>query len=202
MDNQVFLNQMKIYYESLRYFNIENNHLILNIDDNIYKIPFTNVDLTMISPNLFYIDPKELFHILYMLELLPKKELNQTECEFIKSYVNRYLFLNDNALEDNKVNKELLWGISTPIYSSYDPTRVINPAAIIIQNTIANHSEKIESGRGNQQRLVLTKNDAFAMIDEDPTPTDFAKSGFTTLALIFTAAASTIMYILNFIIGK
>lgn len=202
MNNQVFINQMKNYYESLQYFSIENNYLILNIEDNSYKIPFTNVDLTMLSPNLFYIEPKELFHILYMLELLTKTTLTDYEIDFVKKYVNRYLTLNDLALEKDGMNTELVWGIGIPIYNSYDPDKASNPAAMVISEILNSHTETLESGRGNHQVLSLKPNGPFAMLDEDPTPADFTKAGFTTLALIFTAAISTIMYIVNFMLGN
>lgn len=200
MNNEIFLNQMKNLYESLNYFSFEGNILVLNYN-GIYKIPFNNVQLSNIDPNLFLLSPNEIFHILRMLELLPKKELNQDEIDFAIQYVNRYLTMNDLSLEKDDIDKNKVWCFSIPIYSSYYPEYINNPISNIIQNIINNHSNEIENSKGNHPRLVLT-NPNFEQVSTTDYMTDLGKAGFTTLIIIATAVVSTILYIANFIIGS
>lgn len=199
MNNEIFINEMKNYYESLQYFNLENNYLVLNYE-GIFKIPFVNVTLSSLNPNLFSLDPKEIFHILYMLELLPKDTLNNNEVEFINGYVSRYLKINDLALENDGMDSNLAWGLSIPIYTSYDPLYLNKPGSKIIEDSLNSHTENLSEGRGNHQKLVLLKNDNFSTISEDEPITNLAQAGFTTLVLIFIAVAATVLYIANFII--
>ena len=98
MNNEEFLAKMKYKYESIQYFSVQNGLLTLNYQ-GIYTIPFANVTLSNLNENLFLLDPNEIFHTLYMLELLPKPLLNPYEEEFITNYVKRYLQYNDQALE-------------------------------------------------------------------------------------------------------
>lgn len=201
MNNKTFLNEMQHIYETLKYFYIEDDFLVLNYEGN-FKIPFTNVILSSLNPNLFMLDPKETFHILYMLELLPKKELSISESEFIKQYVTRYLKLNDMALSNSNIDTQLVWGLSIPIYSSYDPEFINNQSSLIIQNLVNSHSENLENSNsiGKQQKLVLV-NPNFEQTYEDPIVT-FEKAGFTTLLLIASTVVATSFYIIHFILGS
>lgn len=199
MNNEIYLNQMKNTYESLRYFSIEGNLLVLKLETT-YKIPFTNVNLTTLNQNLFTLDPSEIFHILYMLQLLPQKEISTQEEAFINQYVTRYLKLNDMALTESNLDTNLIWGLSIPIYSSYDPEYINNPGCQIIQNTINNHSEEIENSKGKHPRLVLT-NPNFEQTYDEVELTSFEKAGFTTLLLIWSTVAATCAYIAYFIIS-
>lgn len=199
MNNEIYLNQLKNTYESLRYFSIEGDLLILKLETT-YKIPFTNVSLINLNHNLFVLDPSEIFHILYMLQLLPKQEITKEEENFIAQYVNRYLKLNDIALTEANLDTNLIWGLSIPIYSSYDPECINNPCCKIIQNIINNHSEEIENSKGKHPRLVLT-NPKFENTTNDVELTPFEKAGFTTLLLIWSTVAATCAYIAYFIIG-
>ena len=155
MNNELFLIQMANQFDSLKYFKIENNTLILNFN-GLYKIPFTNVSFANLNPNLFLLNPNEIFHILYMLELLPKNSLNDNEKNFINSYVNRYLSLNDLALENKEIDTNLVWCLSIPIYTSYDPENLDKESSKLIQDIVNNHSELVANSKGNHQKLVLT----------------------------------------------
>lgn len=201
MNNDMFIKQMKNYYESLQFFSIENGYLTLSYEGT-YKIPFISVNLSLLNPNLFSLDPKEIFHILYMQELLFKENLNQNEIEFIKGYLTRYLKLNDMALENENMDSNLVWGLSIPIYTSYDPLFIDKPASKLIEEQINMHSDNLVEGRSNQQRLVLMKNDNFTTIVEEEPLSNLAQAGFTTLLLIFSAVTITVLYILNFILIK
>ena len=63
-----------------------------------------------------------------------------------QSYANKYLKLNDLAIENNGVDGNLVWCFSIPIYSSYDPEFLNNPCSSIIQKIINSHSENLENG--------------------------------------------------------
>lgn len=199
MDNEMYLNQMKNTYESLRYFSIKENFLTLNLETT-YRIPFSNVNLATLNQNLFILDPSEIFHILYMLQLLPQQEITKEEETFINQYVTRYLKLNDMALTESNLDTNLIWGLSIPIYSSYDPDCINNPACQIIQHIINNHSEEIENSKGKHPRLVLT-NPNFENTSNEVELTSFEKAGFTTLLLIWSSVAATCAYIAYFILS-
>ncbi|MBE6156388.1 MAG: hypothetical protein E7161_01405 [Firmicutes bacterium] len=208
MSNEIFLAQMKYKYESLQYFSIQNGLLVLNYQGT-FTIPFENVYLANLNENLFLMDPNEIFHILYMLELLPKPQLNNFDEEFIINYVNRYLQYNDSALEhsNNPHNNEALFelkkklsGFQIPIYLSYDPQFENTPTSIAIQNIMNLHSEEIEQGKGNHQKLVRI-NPKFAPIEEESNLVAFEKAGFTTLILIITAIVATCLYIAFFMVN-
>jgi len=199
MQNKAFLNHMKTLYDSLKFFEIDNNKLILNYNGT-YIIPFNNVLLDKLNQNLFLLEPNEIIHILYMLELLPKKSITKEENEFINNYILRYLKLNDMALSNSNIDTNLIWGLSIPIYSSYDQNFIDNPCSKIIQNIINNHTEEIETSRGNHPRLILT-NPQFAPIEEVDNLNNIEKAGFTSIILISLAITITCIYIAFFIVG-
>ena len=198
MNNEVYLNQMKNTYESLKYFSIDGNYLVLTLETT-YRIPISNINLSTLNQNLFILDPSEIFHIIYMLQLLPQPEISPEEENFIKQYVTRYLKLNDMALTESNLDTNLIWGLSIPIYSSYDPECINNPGSQIIQNIINNHSEEIENSKGKHPRLVLT-NPNFENTSNEVQLTPFEKAGFSTLLIIWSTVAATCAYIAYFII--
>lgn len=198
MNNKAYLNQMKNTYASLRYFSIEDNYLILALDRD-YKIPISNINLSSLNQNLFILEPSEIFHIIYTLQLLPQSEITQDEEIFIKQYVTRYLKLNDMALTESNLDTNLIWGLSIPIYSSYDPECINNPSCQIIHNMINNHSEEIENNKGKHPRLVLT-NPNFESTSNEVELTSFEKAGFTTMLIIWSTVAATCAYIAYFFV--
>lgn len=200
MNNKIFLSQMQNIYESLRYFRIEEDKLVLELDGT-YKIPFSNVLLANLNPNLFLLEPKELLHVLYMLELLPKVQINENETKFIEQYVTRYLKINDLSLANADVDSNQTWCLSIPIYSSYDPIYINNPTSILIQNIINNHTSEIENSIGKHPKLVLTNPNYTSNLEEDDDYiNNFEKAGFATIILIAFAVTITCLYIACFII--
>ena len=203
MNNMDFIFENKQMYTSLKYFEIKNDTLILN-KNGTFIIPFKNVNLSSLNPYIFLLEPDQLFHTLYMLELLPKNEISKEEESFIINYTQRYLKLNDDALENNDFNSSFVPYIGTPISLSYDPIYEGFTSSKLIKQCIETHNNEIENGRGNQKRLVLIPNDNpnFIQDNEESNLHNFEKAGFSTLLLIASAVASTCLYIAYFILGK
>ena len=197
MDNKLYIEQMKNYYDSLKYFNIENNKLILNYN-GYYKIPLIYTNLQLLNTNLFILNPIEIFQIIYMLELLNKNNLKQNEIDFINNYTKKYLTLkNNNIIENNTDYDNRIWCLSMPVYRSYDEKYINNEGSKIIQNIIQENNKEIENGHSKEPKLVL-KNPNFALIEEESTFENFKNAGFTTLMLIVSAIISTLTYIIFF----
>ena len=133
-----------------------------------------------------------------MLELLPKSNLTDKEILFIETYTNKYLKLNDTAIENNNIDNNLVWCFSIPIYSSYDPNYINSETSSIIQKIINEHSNNIENSKSNHPRLVLT-NPQFQVIKEEDNLANIEKAGFTTIFIIAGAIISTCIYIIYFI---
>lgn len=209
MSNEAFLNQMQNMYDSLQSFSIENNILFYkeNPNSNPFSITINNIYLPNLNPSLFLLKPTEIFHTLFMIELLPKTELTQYEINFINSYVNKYLAWNDKALELNNgdvQNEELnnlnvaLNGFKIPIYLAYDPQYENSATGLLIQEIMNNHMQEMEQGKGNQLKLVRINQN---VIPEENNNFELAQAGFSTLILIASAVAATCMYIAYFILG-
>lgn len=197
MDNKLYIEQMKNYYDSLKYFNVENNKLILNYN-GYYKIPLIYTNLQLLNTNLFILNPIEIFQIIYMLELLNKNNLKQNEIDFINNYTKKYLTLkNNNTIENNTDYDNRIWCLSMPVYRSYDEKYINNEGSKIIQNIIQENNKEIENGHSKEPKLVL-KNPNFALIEEESNFENFKNAGFTTLMLIVSAIISTLTYIIFF----
>ena len=82
MENKVFLEQMKLYYDSLKYFSIEDSFLVLKLN-TIFKIPLRHINLSTLDQNIFLLSPAEIFQLIYVSELLYKEKLIDSEIEFI-----------------------------------------------------------------------------------------------------------------------
>ena len=152
MSNEEYLKYLQNYNDNAKLFQIQNNVFILNYNGN-FKMPLTHTTLNELNPNIFNIDPRETFQIIYVLELLYKPNLSEGEINFITNYTQKYLSLNDNVLENDSNDKDRVWCLSIPIYKAYDPMFIKTPTAITISNVINNHSEVIESGKNKQKRL-------------------------------------------------
>ncbi len=197
-DNEKFLNELQQNNVTMRYFTLTNNILKLSYSGE-YQIHLNNLHLRELNPNLYTLHPLELFQILYTLELLYKENINEQEETFLKKYVQKYLQLNDLAINDNKNDSNRLYCLSIPIYTSYDVLFANKPSSIIISNVINEHTINNEEGKSKGPRLVLT-NPNFFMEEEEERPIDkvedFTKAGFTTISIIAIAVISTCLYLL------
>lgn len=196
MNNESFLQRAKAIYESLQYFSIIDNYLIFNYNGT-FKIAFSNVSLANLNPNLYLIHPSEIFQILYVLELLYKENLTESESKFIENYTEKYLKISTKAINNESSNTNRLWCLSIPIYTSYDPNFINLPGAILIQNILKEQKEDINSGKSLQPKLVLIKDDIIP-IEEDDAMKNFYQAGFTTLILITSTVIITVAYIVYF----
>ncbi len=203
MNNEEYLKKLQSIFPNLQFFKIENNILILEYD-GLFKMPLIHLNLSLINPNLFYLNPKEIFQVLYILELLYKNSLTEQEQAFIMSFMNMYLSLNDFVKSHNSENEEMhVSSLGIPVLYSYEEAFTNNPASQIIQTMINNHDNEILSGKNKQPRLVRTNETManFMPVEEDLNFIDYGKAGFTTLLLIGGAIVSSIFYITSFIIG-
>ncbi len=201
MDNELFLQNAKNTYETLNYFTIKNNMLILNYNGT-YMVPIKYTDLSKLNTNIFLLNPHEIINLIYMLELLHNNTLTEQEKTFINGYVKNYLKINDDVLNGNDKLQMTSYLLSIPIYTAYDPSFINTEPSILIQNIINEHSESLNSGKSKYPKLVL-KNDNFIPIeDENDLLNEFGKAGFTTIILISTAIIATCLYIAFFIVNK
>ena len=198
MENEVFLKQMQNFYDSLKSFSIIDNKLIFHHNKE-YKFNLTYTKLANLNRNLFLLNSLDIFHIIYMLELLPKTNLTDEEILFVESYTKKYLKLNDLALENDKIDKNVVWGFSIPIFSSYDKEYLDSPCSKTIQRIIINHSKDIENSQDKHPRLVLTNPNFLQNEENDNNLANIEKAGFTTLFLIASAISATCLYIIYFI---
>jgi len=203
MNNSEYLLQLQNSYESLKNFSINDNKLYFKTD-KMCMITLNNVNLSSLNPNIFLLKPEEIFHILYAIELLPNNNITNEEEEFLKNYTQRYLKINDRALQENDVDTNLLSSLSIPIYLSSDPYYEQYPSSKLIQNILNIHNEDLENGRGNHKRLVLElhSNPNFIQEFEEDNIRNFEKAGFTTLLLIASTVIATCSYIIYFIINS
>ena len=206
MNNEVILKNLQTSYDSLKYFNIKNNILYFKDGENIYTLPLQSTNLIALSSNLFLLKPRDIYRIIFLLELLNKDSLTENDIEFIRQYTNKYLKLETMRLENQTIDENEVNCLSIPIYTSYDPKYIDKPASIIINELLNNHSQEIESGKSNVQTLALRPNNIPNTIIredfEDSPLNDFGKAGFTTIILIVGAVVLTSLYIAFFIIGK
>lgn len=202
MENKIFLEQMKLYYDSLKYFDIQDNFLILQLNKT-FRIPLRCVNLSTLDKNIFMLSPVEIFQIIYVSELLYKENLGESEKDFIINYTKKYLELSDNVKtnQNNDLNK--LWCLEIPINVAYKDEFFELPGSKIIISEIDRHLEEINSGLGKSPKLVLKKGDNpnFELEESIDQVRNFEKAGFTTLFLITSAVAATCMYIAYFIFG-
>lgn len=203
MENKIFLEQMKNYFDSLKYFDIQDNFLILHTD-KIYRIPIFHTYLSQLEQNIFLLHPIEIFQIIYLLELFYKTTLSETEKDFIKNYTDKYLSLSENSTNGNDINQNRLWCLELPINNAYKEEFAEYPCSKLIISLIDKHSEEINSGLGKSPKLVLIKNDNpnFLIEEEYDELKTFEKAGFTTVLLILSSIISTCLYIAYFIMGK
>ncbi len=200
MSNEEYLKYLQNYNDNAKLFQIQNNILILNYNGT-FKMPLTHINLSELNPNIFNLDPRETFQIIYVLELLYKPNLTESETNFITNYTQKYLSLNDSVLDNDSDDKDRVWCLSIPIYKAYDPMFINSQCATTINNVINNHNEILESGKGKQKRLVLeNKNIPTILDEEDNLPINLEKAGFISLLFIVAAVIATVSYITYYII--
>lgn len=206
MNNEVILRNLQVSYDSLKYFIIKNNILYFKDDNNIYSLPLINTNLSLLNTNLYLLKPRDIYRVIFLLELLNKDTLTDNDIEFIRQYTNKYIKLETMRLENQNVNENEATCLSIPIFTSYDSKYLDKPASIIINELLNTHSQEIESGKSNVQTLTLKPKkipDTIIREDYEDSPlNDFKQAGFTTIILIISTVVLTSLYIAFFIINK
>ncbi len=200
--NEEYLKNLQKTFPNLKYFNFDGNSLILNYN-GYYKIPLYHTNLTLLNPNIFYLNPTEIFQVIYILELLYKDTLNDKEIIFINNYTNNYLKYNDLALSGNNDASIKSWGLGIPIYTSYDEQFFNKPGSKLIQQNLITHDNDTINGKTKGPRLVRTKDtlENFMPEEEENLVADYSKAGFATIILIISAILITTIFITTFVLG-
>lgn len=201
MENKIFLEQKKLQYDSLKYFEIQNNYLILN---KKFMIQLSHTNLLTFDERIFLLSPAEIFQIIYVGELIYKETLTESEIDFIKNYMKTYLQLTDYANNANKdIDLNKIWFYEIPINNAYKSEFTELPCSKLIIEEIDKHTNEMNSGLGKSPKLVLIKGDNpnFDLEEQVDQVRNFEKAGFTTIFLITSAIAATCMYIAYFIMG-
>lgn len=200
MSNELFFKNIQNNYESLKYFIVKDNMLYFKDNDNkMYSLPLT-FNLAEVNNNLFLLKPRDIYRVLYLLELLSHNELNNNDAEFIKQYTEKYIKLEQERLENNSVSELETLCLGIPIYESYNPIYMEKPASILMQNILNNQTEKIENGKSHGKKLVLV-NPNFPKVENDENSLeDLGKAGFTAIMLVVLTVILTSLYIAFFII--
>ncbi len=200
MDNESFFNTIKSKYESLQNFSVKENKLYLNDNGSLYIIPLT-ISLERQNPIIFWLKPRDIHRVIYMIELLNKQEITENDTVFINQYVNKYLDLEKKKLANMEVDEIEVFSLGIPIYLSDDPTLENNVASKQIRDIINNHLKEDEGGRTNTPRLVLTHPNFHPVNeDDDDLLANIEKAGFTTIAIILIGIVATCLYIAFFIL--
>lgn len=203
MSNEVFLETYKNSFESLKYFSIKDNTLILNYN-GVFMMGISHINLAMLNTNLFLLTPEEIYQTLYMIELLYRDNVSSYETNFATSYVNNYLALNDNVLSNTGDDTGLLELrvsiLGMPISLAYEDSFNNKPISTLIQNTLNNHTNDLESGKSKGPKLVrLNPN---GTIYENENELEYLKSaGFTALFLIILGVLLTVGFVFFFVIN-
>ena len=204
MSNDTFFDKYQNIYPSLQYFHCNNNYLVLNYDNTNYSLYITHINLSSLAPEVFLLNPVELFQMLYILELFYKVDLTDDEIKYITDYVNKYLELNDKLLanEINDDNAPRINSLSIPVYTSYNDGFTNTKCAMVIQNIINNHTEQLEKGEGKGVKLVLTNPNFKGYENEDNNldKTVFT-AGFTITMIIVGTIIAVSIYVAYFILN-
>lgn len=204
MSNENALKNLKNYYESLQYFSIQNNMLILNSNQTTYVMPLTHINLASLNPSLFLLSPIQIYHVLYMLELLYKENITDVDINFIKSYVNNYLKINKEYLDGNSEYEFLSSMLGIPINLSYDNSFSNSETGVVIQNLMTSYNNDLEGGKSTGKKLVLSNGITFAQEEDNRIDIyeKYTKAGFATFLLIASTIVATCIYIIFFIYNK
>ena len=198
MDNETFLNNMKYQYDSLKAFVIKNGNLLLKDNNNIYMIPL-NINLSSLNNNIYLLNPRDIYRIIYMIELLSKEKITDDDVNFVNEYVGKYLNLEKKKNANLEVDENEVNSLGIPIYLSDDPKYENSSTSNIIRKILLDDLKEEQSGKTNTPRLVLTSPHFQGSIEEDNLA-NFEKAGFTTIILIVSAIVATCLYIAFFIL--
>ncbi len=204
MNNETFLKQAQIYYSSLANFDINDNVLILKNNNEEQKTTIYYTYLANLNPNIFLLSPEDIFSIIRLLELLYKGTLTEDDINFITSYTERYLNLNDRYVQsiENNADGNQIYYLGMPIYTSYDANFASMPASILIQDVINNHTTLSNNSQNKGPKLVLTNKSLFNLEEEQDNLRNFEKAGFSVIMLIVGTVVVTTLYIAFFIVNK
>ena len=197
MNNEMYFNLIKGNYESLNSFYMRDNTLFYQ-DTSTYMLTLEHITLANINTNLFLLSPRDIYRVLYLLELLPKRVITENDKLFINEYVIKYLDLEDKKLSNEEIEEHKVDCLGMPIYFSDDPSLENTPASIEIHKVLNEHTENVKAGKSNGPRLVLT-NPNFIIEEEQNDLIEVGKAGFTTLLIIAGTVIATCIYIALFI---
>ena len=200
MNNEVYFKQIKPFYNSLKYFDVKNNYLILHTTKD-FVLPLIKTNLELINKDIFLAQPNEIFHFFQMHELLYKQELTEKEIAYISDFTNKYLQLKNNNNEGKDINNITLWCIELLISIAFRDEFINNPASQKIISLIDNFNKELESGLNTSVKLVLTKNgnQNFLIEEEIDNIKNFEKAGFTTLFIVIITVVLTCLFLAFFI---
>lgn len=203
MDNKTYFNQIKPFYNSLKFFDIKDNYLILN-SKQTFILPLIHTNLSQFNKDIFLASPGEIFHILQINELLYKEQLSENEKKYIIDFTQKYLDLKKQNNEENNINTITLWCLEIIISKAFQEEFVNNPASKEITMLIDNNTKDFENGRNTGVKLVLSKgnNQNFEIIEDFDSVKTFEKAGFTTLFLVIITVILTCIFITFFILNN
>lgn len=202
MDNKTYFNQIKPFYNSLKFFDIKDNYLILT-NNKTFILPLIHTDLSQINPDIFLAEPNEIFHFLQVNELLYKERLNEKEINYLHEFTKRYLKIKNDSTEGKNINSITLWCLELLICKVYQEEFINNPASTEIISLIDKNNSELENGLGTSVKLVLTKNGNknFELLEDFDGLKSFEKAGFTTLILIIITVILTCLFLAYFIVN-
>lgn len=201
--NQLYLDSVKNMYESLHDFSITNNVLYYKKDNVVYQLPLI-VNLSAFNPALYSLSPEEIINVLYVYQLLYKSVLSDQEKELMVKYTNKYFEYNNNP----ELSPSNVFGLSIPVYTSYDDAFANSPGAMIIRAELTSKNEALEkyqnSVEGRQKQMVRTlKKDDLPNTEAYLEYEEFANklnriqnAGFTTIFIIIGTVVATAISLL------
>ncbi len=205
MNNDIVFVNLQRSYDNLSAFSVKDNTLFFHFNGNIYQLPLNSVNLNLLDPSIFLLKPKDIYRVIYLLELLPKDNLTPSDEEFVVQYTEKYLRLEQERVEhtDNEgysIDEKTVFGLSIPINAAYNPQFVLKKAAKIIDELLCKKAEEIESGNFKGHKLVRFNPSTPKEIDFDED--GLQKTGFTTFIIIASTVILTGIYIAYYILGK
>ena len=202
MNNKDFLSKFKLIYPSLNSFEIINNYLLFK-STKTYSFPLANINLSQLDKSLYTLSSKDIFQILYMIELLYRPTLEEHEIIFVKNYTKSYLVLQEKIRNSSITNDlyQYIWWVEYPIHLAYNDYFNNMVASNVIIELITNHNN---SNLEKSPKLVLSKgnNPTFEMEEITDNYTNFKEAGFTTIFLITIPICLTLIFIAFFIVGR
>lgn len=190
MSNSDYFNSIKNNYDSLSDMFIKNNVLYYQN----YVLPLT-INLNVFNPNLFLLSPIDIINIIYIYQLLLKKELNELEMHSLEKYAKIYFDIKNDS---NKVNQQ--FGFSIPIFMAYDESVENNAGAKILRTEytkLCEDYEKSDSAKNAEYVRVLKNNNIPASNEYDDylefheKVNQIQNAGFAAIFLILFAVAVT-----------